>query len=310
MKKTRKKVLGLFGLLVVVAITVIAALMPSPKTSAITTSVTDQIQIRVVSDRTDVAISGIQNGESFVHPKKFKVSYENSETVEVYIVYEDVEGQVTEKLIQTLAPGHVDGETEYDIFGEDRELLGEGFGYGKYTIRAKGIGATGITDEDLVSFNYVPVIAEAEEDEDTGKIYVNLDYDADDGTPEKDGKVAELLLEIYDENGEPVSSIPPIRVKYPTTRVELPFSDNDLPSDTYTIIVTPFNRDDEQIYTPSELDVDYSPVVVPDTGGLFKNLNISREDYLVTGLLIFFIFSIVGIGVIVRGDKNKTRKRK
>ena len=50
-------------------------------------------------------------------------------------------------------------------------------------------------------------------------------------------------------------------------------------------------------YVPTPEDPD---IVVPDTGSFFKNLNISNEDYIITGLIIFFVFSIIGFGIVAR----------
>ena len=59
MKKTHKKILGLFGLVLVVAVTVFAAFLPAPKTQAVdTTTVTDTISVRVVGSTPVVNLSG------------------------------------------------------------------------------------------------------------------------------------------------------------------------------------------------------------------------------------------------------------
>ena len=60
----------------------------------------------------------------------------------------------------------------------------------------------------------------------------------------------------------------------------------------------PAPEEDEDIVVPS----------TADTGGLFKNLNISRTDYLVTGIGLFLV---VGIGSIVFISKhNRSNKRR
>ena len=56
--------------------------------------------------------------------------------------------------------------------------------------------------------------------------------------------------------------------------------------------------------TDGEGDKDKSDVDVPDTGGLFAGLNISKSDYLITGLAIFFLTGITGLFFIIR-KKNK-----
>lgn len=309
MRKRQKKVLGLLGLSVVVAMTGVAIMIPSPKASAIST-LTDRIEVRVIGAGPNVDISGMTNGATYVHPGPVTVDYENINTGVVTVVYTNIDGETIEKVIDTFVPGQNTGSREYDLFGEDSELLGDDFGYGTYVIKIRGIGQNNVQDEDLVTFNYVPLVAELEEDEDTGKFYVTLDYDEDDGTDDGDGKVAEIIIEVYDKDGNLVPEIPPIVVTPPEKKVEIPLSDADLPTDEYIVRVTPYNRDKEELYTPSDLEIDYEAIEVPDTGGLFKNLNISKEDYLITGLLIFFIFGIVGFGVVAKSGKSNSRKRK
>jgi len=46
-------------------------------------------------------------------------------------------------------------------------------------------------------------------------------------------------------------------------------------------------------------------IVVPDTGGFFQGLNISREDYLITGAVVFAIIGVVAFGVVARNRNNK-----
>lgn len=182
------------------------------------------------------------------------------------------------------------------------------YGYGEYVIHVKGIGYNGVYDEDSVTFYYLPVYAEITEDEDTGKYYVDLDYEADDGTEQSDGEVAKIIINVYDENGNLVEGLSPITVTPPTTKVELPMAAYNLPTGTYTIKVAAYDADNNELYKPYVFQFYYETVEVPNTGSVFKNLNISKEDYLVTGLLIFFIFGIVGFGIIARGNRKNNRK--
>jgi hypothetical protein len=46
---------------------------------------------------------------------------------------------------------------------------------------------------------------------------------------------------------------------------------------------------------------------VPNTGGFFESLNVSKADYLATGLIIFFTVGLSGIVFIA---KNKRTSRK
>lgn len=309
MRKTQKKVLGLFGLSIVAAVTAVAIITPGPKTSAIST-MTDRIVVRVIGAGPNVDLSGVTNGATYVHPGAITVDYENISSATVTVEYTNIDGEKIEKVIDEFTPGQNVGSRTYDIFGADADLLGAGFGYGRYVLKVKGIGNNNVQDEDLVSFDYVPLAATLTEDEDTGKYYVELDYDADDGTDAGNGKVAELIINVYDGDGNLVTDISPIIVTPPTTKVEIPLAGAKLPTSEYTIRVTPYDRDKVALYTPSDLEIDYEAVEVPDTGGLFKNINISKEDYLISGLLIFFVFAIVGFGIVARSGRSNSKKRK
>ena len=57
---------------------------------------------------------------------------------------------------------------------------------------------------------------------------------------------------------------------------------------------------------PAPDDEEDEDIVVPNTGGLFESLNISQSDYLITGLIIFFV---VGVGGAIFIAKSKNYKR-
>ena len=52
----------------------------------------------------------------------------------------------------------------------------------------------------------------------------------------------------------------------------------------------------------------YDPMLVPNTGGLFAGLNISKVDYLVTGLIAFGMVGIFGIWFILKDRKSSKRR--
>lgn len=81
--------------------------------------------------------------------------------------------------------------------------------------------------------------------------------------------------------------------------------------DNFTITVTAYSEDsfgedsvtiyyieEEQPEEPEE------PIDVPNTGGFFGTLNISKTDYLITGLIAFFVLS-GGILVFLKKSKNR-----
>lgn len=115
MKRAHKKVLGIFGLLVVAAITCIAIVMPGPKASA-TTSVTDTITVRVVGSVPNIDIRGITNGAVYInHSRSFAIDYENVEDVTVTLEYTDLDGVTTSEVIDHFVPDYEPGTENYWI---------------------------------------------------------------------------------------------------------------------------------------------------------------------------------------------------
>lgn len=183
-----------------------------------------------------------------------------------------------------------------EVIAKTIDINASDYGYGKYVVRVRGEGYGDAYDEDLVMFYYLPVYAEIVEDEENDKYYVDLEYTADDGTPESEGEVTKIVLNVYDSDGNLVTELSPITVYPPTTRVEIPMAGKGLPSGEYTIKVSAYNTAGEELYEPYVLKFYYEDIAVPDTGALFGSLNISKTDYLITGLLIFL--SAAGLGIV------------
>ncbi len=196
------------------------------------------------------------------------------------------------------------------------EINASDYGYGRYVVTARGVGEQGVYDEDSVVFYYLPVAVQAEETEDEN-VKLTLDYVADTGEDETNGNVSSIVIRVYDENGNEITKLSPVTVEPPTTTVTLPFSDYDLPAGKYRFEVTAYDRDGEVIYQPYEFWFDYTveeDILVPDTGNFFEQLNISRGDYLITGLIVFISVALAGTLIITKTSKkasgtNKTKRR-
>ena len=186
------------------------------------------------------------------------------------------------------------------------------FGYGVYTITVVGTNAGEVVSEQSISFEFLPVIVDTTRDPETGDADVTLDYDEDNND------IDHFVIIIKDSDGNPVDGIPPIIVTLPETTVTIPFSEYGLPEGKYTIEATAYDADGNALYNPYSTVFKYTlepepepePIPVPNTGGFLKNLNISRTDYLITGLIIFFTFGIGGLVFIMRGRKADSRNRR
>lgn len=302
MKRTHKRILGFFGLTLVAITTVFAASLPTPEANAVTT-LTDTISVRVVGAVPDVNLISPEPGSEMVSPSQtIAFDYENVETVTITLKYTDVDGNEYEYILQTYDTDYEAGSITYNL-----DLSEANYGYGEYVVTISGDGFDGVKDEDSLSFSYYPVVAESREDEDTGLIYVDLEYEGDDGTGT--GEVAKIEINVYDEDGNLVTPLSPITVTPPETSVEIPFSDYDLPSGTYKIEVVAYDDEDNELYRAYTLYIVYEAIPVPDTGALFKNLNIAQADYLITGLIAFFAFGLFGIFFIAKKQKKSSRRR-
>ena len=309
MKKTPKKLLGLLGLLVVVAITIVAAVMPNPEASA-TSSVTDTINVRVVGVAPNVDIIGIESGETTTTaPHDIKVTYEVVDKVSVTLKYTDKDGNVTTQVLADDVVDYVAGEYIFNLDLRD-------YGYGDYEIIASGEGVDGVKDETITAFSYVPVTGAVSEDPETGNTVLDLDYDPYDESGVGTGEVDSVVINVYDEDGNLVTPLSPIHVNAPDKQVPLSF--DGLPEGNYTIELIAYNIDGEELYKKYLLTYYYPGDIVvpetgtpdaPDTGGLFGRLNISNADFLATGLLIFFLAGICGVVFILKKDR-KSNKRK
>ena len=302
MKKTEKRVLGLLGLILVAITTIFAAFLPGPEASATDsgTSVTDTIQVRVVGNSPAVEIVGVTDGEKVVFPDlSFTFDYADVEYVSVFIDYVDDQGnKVTYTLLEDFFADYAIGTYDPPL---EVDLLADGYGYGEYTIRVEGEGFSTPTS-DMIHFSFYPVTGEIDEDESSGLTYLDLNYDT------SNKKIDTIKINVYDESGNLVSSISPITVKAPGTRVELPFVENNLPTGNYKIEITAYDSAGKLLYgKPYTLYYYYEAIPVPDTGKVFGGLNISKTDYIITGLLIFFSAAGLGILFIIKGKRQRAR---
>ena len=130
MKKTKKKILGLLGLLLVAAITVFAAFLPKPEAIA-TGSVTDTLQIRVVGDKPNVDIvSDLKTDETVTTPKHdVTINYENLNHIVATLVYTDKDGN---KHTTNLLDEDLDYEAGSRAFSFD--FLEGDYDYGDYVL--------------------------------------------------------------------------------------------------------------------------------------------------------------------------------
>ncbi|MBQ3352973.1 hypothetical protein IJG89_01310 [Candidatus Saccharibacteria bacterium] len=300
MKKTPKKILGILGLLLVAVTTVFAASLPFPSASA-ANSVVDTIIVRVIGTAPMVDITKPSESTDIAHDEQvINYNYENISRIVATLEYVDRDGNPQIITLTTI-------DITDDYGGGSFDLNMSGFDYGDYVLKLTGDGVDGLKYEDAVTLSYYPVTTVSDYNDATGDTYINLDYDLDDED------IDILEINVYDENGNLVTALSPIKVKPGTTRVELPVVESGIPSGKYTIKTTAYDASGKALYKPYVMYMNYkaekSPEV-PNTGNItFGGLNISQTDYLVTGLIVFFLTGFAGLYFVTHSKKDSRKKR-
>ncbi|MBR0488486.1 hypothetical protein IJJ39_02325 [Candidatus Saccharibacteria bacterium] len=374
MKRTKKNLLGALGLCVVAATTIYAATLPAPGASA-TTSVTDTIKIRVVTEDPEVTI-GSSLGDKVTAPEySLDLGYANVSLVTLTATRLDAYGEVISGPTQLwqIDADFDQGESTVPV---NFNNLG---GYGKYIFTISGRDVNGITidrsyevvytnvnadikfdDEGNVSIIVTPpsteitkvdIVVRDDEgnevatdsvDNPGGQVTLPLDglpagdYEADLTYYDKDGNVIgsetirvtkseddeTIIVKVPSEDFKPVDKtvieiwkdgvkVGEIEVPQGGGEVRIPIEDYGTGS--YEVIVKYYDKDGNLIGIGSSFTfyVDRIPNAgAPDTGGLFHNLDISRADYLATGLIVFFVFAVVALGVVMRSRKTTKSSKK
>lgn len=286
MKKTQKTIFGFLGLFIVVAMTVIAAIIPSPGASA--NSVTDTIIIRVVGSVINAKFKKPSENITTTNDViDFAFDYENADTAKIALSYTDKDDSTSDfPNIESYPDLNFAAGVENGTF----DIPAHGLSYGKYVLSLYATGTEGTELlYDSVSVEYVPVIASAGQNEDDGLVDLILDEYTDEVETVEIYVDGELIATVNKDDFDEV--------------VKLDFGERT--TGEYTIEVVAKDADGKVLYKPYEVPVYYESVEAPNTGFFFQDLNISREDYLITGLIIFFVFGVVAFGIVVRGSKRK-----
>ena len=299
MKKTHKRMLGLFGLSLVAMMTVVAATMPTPGVLAVASpSAVDTITVVVVGNAPRGDIVSPENDAVVTNPtQRLVVNYEKVKEITVYIKYIDDDGQTTGDHI---VYHQADLNLENGTIEQNLVLGAGGFGYGRYIVSVVG------KDEedtevplDQVALTFLPIKAQAVQNEDDGLVDLRItDY-------EDDVESIDVYLD-----GVKIATIPKQNLDKVT---KLDFGDRE--SGTYELQLKARYADGSSVDVPESVEVEFDSgfvphTDVPDTGRFFQNLNISKEDYLVTGLIMFFVLGIVAFGIVTSNRKSTNQRKR
>lgn len=300
MKGKKKKFLGLLGLFLVAATTTFAALIPLPQADA-ATKVTDNVSVRVVGDKPLVKFTSPESGLVTREPNQtLSFDYENVTDVIIKIEYTDINGNKHTYTLDSFDADYNPGTKSYQVNLDDTSR----YGHGDYVVRVhgSGYGADNVA-EDTIEFTYTEHIGGASQDPETGKVIIDPGVDPDDE------RIDHVEANVYDEDGNLVEDLSPVEFKEPFDPKELDFSEHNLPSGWYTVEITEYDVDGNQVSKPRYFTFWYEApeIPVPNTGSFFADLNISRTDYLVTGLIVFILAAGLGLFFVIRGRKEKAK---
>jgi len=296
MKEHTKKAFGLFGLMLVAITTVFAATLPVPQAIA-ATSAADTIVVRVTGTTPHVEFTGVINDSVFIEPEQaFSYIYDNIDTAVITLEYKDLSGNIHDYTLDTV-------NTDNTIIGSgvlNLNLSGTNYGYGDYVLRITGTQHGALPDEDSFKFSFRPFITSVKDDTESDDAILTLDYS-------NNTNIEKFEVIIRNEDSDQISEIPTITVTPPTKEVRIPFSENRVPTGKYIIEVISYDDLDRE-FTAQD-NYEHEVTGVPNTGGLFSELNISKTDYLITGLVIFFLIGTGGIVFIAKASKNQKKRR-
>ena len=157
-----------------------------------------------------------------------------------------------------------------------------------------------------------------------GKAPVDIDNVADTVTGvetyiyDEDGNIVRILradiggdgtVNVYDKDGRFLFSVPNGLIGRDTLIIPM----EGLPSGTYKGVIVFKNQYGGQVGPAKIVIIKYNAggvVPVPDTGGFLQGLNISREDYLITGLVVFMVIGVVAFGVVAKSRRDKKTAKK
>lgn len=301
MKRTKKKVLGIAGLAAVGIMTAVACGMPAPDASAKEANTTVNVQ---VSEGTpsNTFITPSDGSETTNGIVEVTTNYSQAKTLDFYLSYTDANGTVQRVDLPSYTPTDDAGVYKFNIDVTP-------YGFNNFEIHALVTGYDNVSREtDTVSFNYTAVVVTPDPGQTGGDPSVDIEIN---------DEVDKIIITIFDEKGNQVkdkngndivieadrSAIDPATGK---VHINIPLGDYGVPAGDYTGIASAYNKAGNLI-SMTPFKISYRPATpdTPNTGMLsIGDLNISRIDYLVTGLIAFVVATGVAIALIYRRSRR------
>lgn len=298
MQIARKHLLGLGCLAIVGAITAFACTLP---TGAVSTGGDAEIMVEVYPSGAETVIHNPEDGEIFSNPSiTFSETHAHAKSVKYYIKRLNSDGSIAWS--REITDQRIEGpdESGTSTFTLNMDDYG---GAGVFIFQSDLIAINDIPMSDSVRFTYAEI--EAEDPVSTGSsIKYRVDYTAG---------VKSLTYQMFDSSNNPVTSPVNVNTPEPTTGgymdIEIDVSSLGLASGRYQILTTGFSGENGTgiVIGSSLVSFDYTADApdIPDTGSLFASLNISRADYLLTGVIGFTAISIAALFIVLKSKKRE-----
>ncbi|MBQ6570927.1 hypothetical protein IJI02_01100 [Candidatus Saccharibacteria bacterium] len=198
MRRLKKQLLGLFGIIVVCAMTLVAYSIPSPGAGAVS-SVTENLVVSVYDKNPSVKITSPNADDIILSSEPLTIEYEYScaSRIEFVLQRKDPEtGEWVDYELWTDDFGHLDIEDLETHTGSHTLQHFDELAYGEYILSYKAFGGTDtLVFEDSIEFAHYAVrvvyIGTNENNEPVFDIYYNTD-------------AFQIDFQIYDENGDPM----------------------------------------------------------------------------------------------------------
>ncbi len=299
MQKTKKQLLGFAGLAAVGVMTAVAYAMPAAAAEDVPPSADGDVNISVTILRGKATGYLMSPGDRVTVMEAGDITYAYEEVSEVEVI---VERQTKDGYETVLKKSYDYDPTTYGTGSVPMSEI-SGFGNKKedYKITLKFYDAQGqYANEDTSTFKYRFMKADmAKQPASNGDPILNVDInDAIDSVRVYIYRGAEPLV---DKDGKQVyvdltrDDIDPTTGRITTT---LPFAEYNANDGSYAIVVEAYEGtpDEGRLLSMLTLDTEYKlikpadpnlPETPPNTGFVIGNLNISRIDYLITGLIVF-----------------------
>lgn len=303
MQKTKKHFLGMVGLALVALLTLVAYGLPSPEASAADEGNVD-VQVVVGEPNMNNRINAPRDGDIVVKPDlEISSSYSQASKIEYFLTYSNADGQEVRVPVGSFTPTENSGVNTFTV-----NLDGYG-GFNNYRLTSVAYGNNGAQREDTVAFAYRAI-----------NVYYNGLNDNEDPQlkAEVNEKVDKIQVQVYDKDNNPVF-VDENGVEHPIIvdksaidpetgelLIDLPFKEYGVPEGDYRAVVVTYDENDVILSidtVPFTYKLRGNTPEVPNTGSMLENLNISRLDYLLTGLIAFG--AVAGFAIYLICRKNR-----